>query len=135
MQCFGGAKNHMVVLPDADMDQTVDALIGAGYGSAGERCMAISVVVAVGNDGQFRALCEVLGSPELGRDARYATNGARIVNRDTLEPTLQELVAAFPAEDLTARLIARGVPAGPVNTIGEIFQDPFVEARRKWWTG
>jgi malonate-semialdehyde dehydrogenase (acetylating)/methylmalonate-semialdehyde dehydrogenase len=48
VQCFGGAKNHMVVMPDADLDQAVDALIGAGYGSAGERCMAISVAVPVG---------------------------------------------------------------------------------------
>src|SRR4249919_2784431 len=49
VQCFGGAKNHMVVMPDADMEQAVDALIGAGYGSAGERCMAISVAVLVGD--------------------------------------------------------------------------------------
>ncbi len=48
VQCFGGAKNHMIVMPDADMDHAVDALIGAGYGSAGERCMAISVAVPVG---------------------------------------------------------------------------------------
>ncbi len=48
VQCFGGAKNHMIVMPDADMDQVVDALIGAGYGAAGERCMAISVAVPVG---------------------------------------------------------------------------------------
>ncbi len=48
VQCFGGAKNMMVVMPDADMDQAVDALIGAGYGSAGERCMAVSVAVPVG---------------------------------------------------------------------------------------
>jgi malonate-semialdehyde dehydrogenase (acetylating) / methylmalonate-semialdehyde dehydrogenase len=48
VQCFGGAKNHMIIMPDADMNQTVDALIGAGYGSAGERCMAISVAVPVG---------------------------------------------------------------------------------------
>jgi malonate-semialdehyde dehydrogenase (acetylating)/methylmalonate-semialdehyde dehydrogenase len=47
-QCFGGAKNHMIVMPDADMDQAVDALIGAGYGSGGERCMAVSVAVPVG---------------------------------------------------------------------------------------
>src|SRR6186997_1883370 len=47
-QCFGGAKNHAIVMPDADMDQAVDALIGAGYGSAGERCMAVSVAVPVG---------------------------------------------------------------------------------------
>ena len=50
VQCFGGAKNHMIVMPDADMDQAVDALIGAGYGSAGERCMAISVAVPVGKE-------------------------------------------------------------------------------------
>ncbi|WP_026381481.1 CoA-acylating methylmalonate-semialdehyde dehydrogenase [Afifella pfennigii] len=50
VQCFGGAKNHMIVMPDADMDQAVDALIGAGYGSAGERCMAISVAVPVGEE-------------------------------------------------------------------------------------
>lgn len=48
VQCFGGAKNHMIVMPDADMDQAIDALIGAGYGSAGERCMAVSVAVPVG---------------------------------------------------------------------------------------
>ncbi len=50
VQCFGGAKNHMIILPDADMDMTVDALIGAGYGSGGERCMAISVAVPVGEE-------------------------------------------------------------------------------------
>ena len=49
VQALGGAKNHLVVMPDADIDQTVDALIGAGYGSAGERCMAISVAVLVGD--------------------------------------------------------------------------------------
>jgi malonate-semialdehyde dehydrogenase (acetylating)/methylmalonate-semialdehyde dehydrogenase len=48
VQCFGGAKNHMIIMPDADMDQTVDALVGAGYGAAGERCMAVSVAVPVG---------------------------------------------------------------------------------------
>ena len=48
VQCFGGAKNHMIIMPDADLDQAVDALIGAGYGAAGERCMAVSVAVPVG---------------------------------------------------------------------------------------
>jgi len=50
VQCFGGAKNHMIIMPDADMDQAADALIGAGYGAAGERCMAISVAVPVGDE-------------------------------------------------------------------------------------
>src|SRR5438045_4335172 len=57
--CFGGAKNHMIVMPDADMDKAVDALIGAGYGSAGERCMAISVAVPVG-EATANALVEKL---------------------------------------------------------------------------
>src|SRR5207342_2926891 len=50
-QALGGAKNHMIVMPDADIDQAVDALMGAAYGSAGERCMAISVAVLVGDVG------------------------------------------------------------------------------------
>jgi malonate-semialdehyde dehydrogenase (acetylating)/methylmalonate-semialdehyde dehydrogenase len=50
VQCFGGAKNHMIVMPDADMDQAVDALIGSAYGAAGERCMAIAVAVPVGDE-------------------------------------------------------------------------------------
>ncbi|AML52440.1 CoA-acylating methylmalonate-semialdehyde dehydrogenase [Falsihalocynthiibacter arcticus] len=50
VQCFGGAKNHMIIMPDADLDQAADALIGAGFGAAGERCMAISVAVPVGEE-------------------------------------------------------------------------------------
>ncbi|MCY4303910.1 MAG: CoA-acylating methylmalonate-semialdehyde dehydrogenase [Aestuariivita sp.] len=50
VQCFGGAKNHMIVMPDADIDQAADALVGSGYGAAGERCMAISVAVPVGDE-------------------------------------------------------------------------------------
>ena len=50
VQCFGGAKNHMIIMPDADMDQAADALVGAGFGAAGERCMAISVAVPVGEE-------------------------------------------------------------------------------------
>ena len=60
VQALGGAKNHMVVMPDADIEQAVDALIGAAYGSAGERCMAISVAVLVGDaaEGSMPALAE-----------------------------------------------------------------------------
>jgi malonate-semialdehyde dehydrogenase (acetylating)/methylmalonate-semialdehyde dehydrogenase len=59
VQALGGAKNHLVVMPDADLNQTVDALIGSAYGSAGERCMAISVAVAVG-DGTAQRLVDAL---------------------------------------------------------------------------
>jgi len=51
LQALGGAKNHLVVMPDADIDDAVDALMGSAYGAAGERCMAVSVAVAVGSAG------------------------------------------------------------------------------------
>ncbi|MEW6370064.1 MAG: CoA-acylating methylmalonate-semialdehyde dehydrogenase [Pseudomonadota bacterium] len=68
VQALGGAKNHMVVMPDADMDMAVDALIGAAYGSAGERCMAISVAVAIGDAGDklVAALAERTAKLKIG---------------------------------------------------------------------
>ena len=59
VQCFGGAKNHMIVMPDADMDQAADALVGAGYGAAGERCMAVSVAVPVGEETADRLIAKL----------------------------------------------------------------------------
>jgi crotonobetainyl-CoA:carnitine CoA-transferase CaiB-like acyl-CoA transferase len=87
------------------------------------------IVIAVGNDGQFRSLCEVIGAAELPLDARFATNGARVVNRDVLEARLQEILGGLNGHALMPALVARGVPAGPVNTIADAFSDPFVEAR------
>ncbi|HET8994435.1 MAG TPA: CoA-acylating methylmalonate-semialdehyde dehydrogenase [Rhodococcus sp. (in: high G+C Gram-positive bacteria)] len=58
-QCFGGAKNHAIIMPDADLDQVADALIGAAYGSAGERCMALSVAVPVGADTADRLVAKL----------------------------------------------------------------------------
>ena len=65
VQALGGAKNHAVVLPDADLEFAADAIIGAAYGSAGERCMAISAVVAVGGGGD--PLVERAGAARRGR--------------------------------------------------------------------
>ena len=58
-QCFGGAKNHMIIMPDADLDQAADALLGAGFGAAGERCMAISVAVPVGDETADRLIAKL----------------------------------------------------------------------------
>ena len=60
VQCFGGAKNHMIIMPDADLDQAADALVGAGYGAAGERCMAISVAVPVGDETADRLIAKLV---------------------------------------------------------------------------
>ena len=88
VQCFGGAKNHMIIMPDADMDQTVDALIGAGYGSAGERCMAISVAVPVGNDTANRLMEKLIPRVEslkVGPSTDSAADFGPVVTRQALE--------------------------------------------------
>jgi malonate-semialdehyde dehydrogenase (acetylating)/methylmalonate-semialdehyde dehydrogenase len=71
VQCFGGAKNHMIIMPDADLDQAVDALIGAGYGAAGERCMAISVAVPVGEETADRLIAKLAPRVEALKIAPY----------------------------------------------------------------
>lgn len=100
-QCFGGAKNHMLILPDADLDLVADALIGAAYGSAGERCMAISVAVPVGKEtaDNLRAkLEERIPSLKVGHsldpDAAYGP------------------LVCKPALDRVHKLIGEGVEAG-----------------------
>jgi malonate-semialdehyde dehydrogenase (acetylating)/methylmalonate-semialdehyde dehydrogenase len=75
-QCFGGAKNHMIIMPDADMDQAVNALMGAGYGSAGERCMAISVAVPVGEETANRLIEKLIPKVESLRIGPYTDDKA-----------------------------------------------------------
>ncbi|UGQ11714.1 CoA-acylating methylmalonate-semialdehyde dehydrogenase [Yinghuangia sp. ASG 101] len=87
-QCFGGAKNHLIVMPDADLDQVVEALIGAGYGSAGERCMAISVAVPVGAetaDALVTKLAERIGTLRVGPSHDRAADFGPLVGRDALD--------------------------------------------------
>ncbi|MCS0637460.1 CoA-acylating methylmalonate-semialdehyde dehydrogenase [Streptomyces sp. LP05-1] len=87
-QCFGGAKNHMIVMPDADLDQAVDALIGAGYGSAGERCMAISVAVPVGEetgDALVARLKERIAGLRIGTSDDPEADFGPLVSRDALD--------------------------------------------------
>ena len=77
VQCFGGAKNHMIIMPDADLDQAADALIGAGYGAAGERCMAISVAVPVGEDTADKLIAKLIPRIESLKVGPY-TGGADV---------------------------------------------------------
>ena len=75
-QCFGGAKNHMIIMPDADMEQAANALMGAGYGSAGERCMAISVAVPVGEETADRLIDKLTPMVENLRIGPYTDDKA-----------------------------------------------------------
>lgn len=87
VQALGGAKNHLVVMPDADIDQAVDALIGAAFGSAGERCMAISVAVLVGDvaDRLLPLLAERTRTLNIGNGLQSSSEMGPIVTREALE--------------------------------------------------
>lgn len=87
-QCFGGAKNHAIVMPDADLDDVADQLIGAGYGSAGERCMALSVAVPVGEETADRLvakLAERVHKLNVGRSDEPGADYGPLVGADALE--------------------------------------------------
>jgi crotonobetainyl-CoA:carnitine CoA-transferase CaiB-like acyl-CoA transferase len=87
------------------------------------------MIVAVGNDSQFRAFAGVLGHGEWGADPAYATNPARVANRDVLVPLIEALTPLRTTHGWVEALEAAGVPCGPINAIGEVFDDPQVRAR------
>ncbi len=92
-------------------------------------CADGHLVLTVGNDGQFARLAELLGHPEWAIDPAYATNAARVGNRDVLVPLVQAELLTRRRDDWLAELEARGIPAGPINTLSEVFDDPQVKHR------
>jgi len=92
-------------------------------------CTDGRVVIAVGNDGQFRALCGALGVPDLATDARFGTNALRVAMRHELTDRLTALTRRFSMHDLMAALEGAGVPCGPVNTVDQVFAEPQAVAR------
>lgn len=88
------------------------------------------VILAVGNDGQFARLCEVLNMAGLAADPRFASNQLRVANRGELTPMLAAALAQWGQADLLAALEAATVPAGPINTIGQAFDDPQIQHRQ-----
>jgi crotonobetainyl-CoA:carnitine CoA-transferase CaiB-like acyl-CoA transferase len=87
------------------------------------------IVVAVGNDTQFAKLCDAIGAATLPRDPRYATNDARIENRESLDAALDRALRARPAAAWLAALESAGVPCAPINDLSQVFDDPQVRHR------
>ena len=88
------------------------------------------LIIACGNDGQFQRLCAILGCPQFAADPAYATNAGRVAGRGVLVPQLADLTARFTRDDLLAALETAGVPAGPINTVADVFEDPQVLHRQ-----
>ena len=87
------------------------------------------LIIAVGNDGQFRRMCEVLGIDQLADDQRFVTNEARVTNRKQLRPLILAQTEKWRRDELLARLENANVPGGPINTIADMFADPQAIAR------
>jgi crotonobetainyl-CoA:carnitine CoA-transferase CaiB-like acyl-CoA transferase len=93
------------------------------------QCQDGAIMLTVGNDGQFKRFSQALGHPEWATDERFATGIARIRHRDTLVPILEAHFAACRTADCLADLIAADIPAGPINNIAQVFEDPQVISR------
>jgi len=87
------------------------------------------LIVAVGNDGQFAAFCQVIGRPGLSDDVRFLTNSNRVINREVLVPMLVEAMKTQSRDYWLRELERVGVPAGPINTIDQVYEDPQVKWR------
>lgn len=87
------------------------------------------VIVAVGNDRQFQALCEMLVLGHLNHDPRFQNNAGRLLNRGALEAELEAAFAQRPRDEVLAAMVEFGVPGGPINNIEQVFSDPHVQAR------
>lgn len=87
------------------------------------------IIIATGNDAQYRRLCAVLGLPALADAPAYASNAARVANRQALTQALSAVTVTWTRADLLAALEAQGVPAGPINDMADVFADPQVIAR------
>jgi len=92
-------------------------------------CADGHVILAVGNDGQFRKFCEIGGTPQWAADERFATNAARVRHRDTLVPLIDSLMRSRTQRAWLEALERAGVPCGPINRIDQVFDDPQIRAR------
>lgn len=87
------------------------------------------IIIACGNDRQFAAICDILELEGVSADPLYATNGARVANRIAVAAMMSEKTVSWKRDDLLARFETRSVPAGPINTVADVFADPQFQAR------
>ena len=133
---------HVAMLANQNLNYMTSGVVPQRAGNAHQNVVPYQVfasndghlIVAVGNDSQYRAYCNAIGHPELGTDPRYVTNRLRVENRVELISTLTPIMAAGKRDDWLAKLEAAGVPCGPINSIDQVFADPHVKERGIWRT-
>jgi len=131
---------HIAMLANQNLNYMTSGVAPTRAGNAHQNVVPYQVfktsdgfmIVAVGNDSQFRAFCTTLGIAHFGADPKFATNQARIIHRAELIPLLEAVMAGGERDDWIAKLEAVGVPCGPIQTIDQVFAHPQVIARDIW---
>jgi crotonobetainyl-CoA:carnitine CoA-transferase CaiB-like acyl-CoA transferase len=126
------------VLANQGMNYLIGGKIPARIGNAHPNIVPYQVfsvadgyiIIATGNDSQYQKLCNVLGAPEMGKDPAYIDNKSRLANRAELIGKLTALTMKFNMQDLADKLEEVGVPAGPINNLDQVFDDPHVKHRK-----
>ena len=121
-----------------NMNYLISGVVPARAGNAHQNIVPYQVfacadghlILAVGNDGQFRKFCDVAGTREWADDARFATNAARVRNRATIVPLIDGVMRTRTQQAWLAALEQAGIPCGPINRLDQVFRDPQVAARR-----
>jgi crotonobetainyl-CoA:carnitine CoA-transferase CaiB-like acyl-CoA transferase len=125
------------VLANQAMNYLVSAKVPSRYGNAHPNIVPYQVfavndghiMLAVGNDGQYQRLCAILEAADLAADPRYASNEGRVLHRQELVPALGAYLLRWSRDELLGRLAVSAVPAGPINTVADVFADPQVQHR------
>ncbi len=133
---------HVAMLANQNLNYMTSGEVPQRAGNAHQNVVPYQVfassdghlIVAVGNDGQYRAYCGAIGRPDLATDPRYLSNRLRVENRVALIEELTGIMAGGKRDDWLAKLEAAGVPCGPINSIDQVFADPHVKARGIWKT-
>ena len=134
--------SHIAMLVNQNLNYMVSGVVPKRTGNAHPNIVPYQVfkasegylIVAVGNDNQFRAFCGVLGRPEWGQDPLFITNRQRTINRTVLVPLMEAVMAEHTRDHWLAALEKVGVPSGPIQSLDQVFEHPQVKARQVWRT-
>lgn len=133
---------HVAMLANQNLNYMTSGEVPQRAGNAHQNVVPYQVfaasdghlIVAVGNDNQFKAYCTTIGRADLAANPDYATNSQRLIHRDKLIAELEATMAAGSRDELIQKLQAAGVPSGPINALDQVFEMPQVKARELWRT-
>lgn len=134
--------SHISMLANQNLNYMTSGVAPTRAGNAHQNVVPYQVfkaadgylIIAVGNDSQFRSFANAIGHPELGTDPKFATNRMRVTNRGELIPMLEKIIATGKRDEWIDKMEVAGVPCGPIQSIDQVFAHPQVKYRKIWQT-